>query len=352
MNLIQSIFNNRKNTSNELLKSHLEKLDLKHNFKIINVVGTNGKGSISHYLTQNLKKTFNVGTFTSPHIFEANERIKFNGISIPTSTLEKYILKYINTDIHFFGIMFLSAIEYFNDKKCDIVILEAGIGGSHDPSNILDGDIGILTSIGYDHMEIFGDTLNDVLLDKIGIINKDMNFYSGTQLGDMNKQITDKALKNNANHFIVANHEKHYKTRNQLITKEVLEKEFNIKAIFDEPLGRTTIQEINHTTAILDVAHNEDGILATLEYLKDKNISFEQVVITIAKRKDFSNLSNIFADKKIFVYQLDNSFISANEIEALTVSNLREFYDNQKKNTLYIGSFYSIGSVLKNEDKQ
>ncbi len=352
MNLIQSIFNNRKNTSNELLKLYLDKMNLRCNFKIINVVGTNGKGSISHYLTQNLKKTFKVGTFTSPHIFEANERIKFNGMNIPTATLEKYISKYITTDIHFFGIMFLSAIEYFNDKDCNIVILEAGIGGSHDPSNILDGEIGILTSIGYDHMEIFGDTLTDVLLDKIGIINKGMNFYSGTQLGDMNKQISKKAFDVNANHFIVDNQKKHYKTRNQLIAKEVLEKEFKIKAKFDEPLGRTTIQKINNTTAILDVAHNEDGILATLEYLKDKKIYFEQVVITIARRKDFSNLTSIFNNKKIFVYQLDSSFISPNEIEALTVTNIKEFYSNQQKNTLYIGSFHSIGSILKNENKQ
>ena len=349
MNLIQSIFNNRKNTNNKVLKTYLDKLNLLCDFKIINVVGTNGKGSVSHYLTENLKNKLTVGTFTSPHIFNANERIQVNGMEIPTVQLEKYISRYKEKDIHFFGIMFLCAIEYFNDMNCDVVILEAGIGGKHDPSNILDGDIGVITSIGYDHMDIFGETLQDVLEDKIGIINNGMHFYSGTELGQMNKSITDKAKDLESTHFIVDNQAKHYKTRNQLLVKEILKNEFNIIASFNEPLGRATIQKINNTIAILDVAHNEDGILATLEYLKDKQLSFEQVVITIAKRKDFSNLHNIFHDKDIFVYTLNDSFISARDIGAKDIKSLKSFYNTQNKNTLYIGSFHSIGGILKNE---
>ncbi|CAM9122949.1 Mur ligase family protein [Mycoplasma todarodis] len=349
MNLIQSIFNNRKNTSNKVLKTYLDKLNLLCDFKIINVVGTNGKGSVSHYLTENLKQKLTVGTFTSPHIFEANERIQVNGENISTPQLEKYISRYKDKDIHFFGIMFLCAIEYFNDMNCDVVILEAGIGGKHDPSNILDGDIGVITSVGYDHMEIFGETLQDVMNDKIGIINNGMHFYSGSELGVMNKCITEKANELNSKHFIVDNQAKHYKTRNQLLVKEILKNEFDIVANFNEPLGRATLQKINNTIAILDVAHNENGILATLEYLKDKQIPFEQVVITIAKRKDFSNLQNIFKDKDIFVYTLNDSFILAKDIEAKDINNLKAFYNKQNKNTLYIGSFHSIGSILKNE---
>ncbi|NQZ28938.1 MAG: hypothetical protein HRT98_00980 [Mycoplasmatales bacterium] len=352
MNLIQSIFNNRKHTNNKILKAYLNKLNLLFDFKVINIVGTNGKGSVSHYLTENLKKTFNVGTFTSPHIFKANERIQINGFNIPTVQLEKYITKYKESNIHFFGIMFLCAMEYFNDMNCDVVILEAGIGGAHDPTNIINGDIGIITSIGYDHMDIFGETLQDVLKDKIGIINNDMHFYSGSQLGDMNKYISKKTIEKHSKHFIVENQAKHYKIRNQLLVKEVLKNEFNIIAKFNEPLGRATIQEINGKIAILDVAHNEDGILATLEYLKDKKISFEQVVITIAKRKDFSNLRTIFKDKDIFVYKLNDSFISSVDIEAKDVKDLKHFYDYQDKNTLYIGSFHSIGSILKNDKRK
>ncbi len=349
MKLIQAIFNNRKNTSNEVLKTYLNKLNLISNFKVINVVGTNGKGSVSHYLTENLKGNLNVGTFTSPHIFEANERIKFNGENISIKKLEKLIYKYLKTDIHFFGIMFLCAIEYFNKMGCDVIILEAGIGGKYDPSNILNGDVGVITSLGYDHMEIFGDTLEDVLMDKIGIINKGMKFYSGDELKELNKIISKEAKNKKAEHIIIKNSNKDYKVRNQLLVKDILLNEFNIEPIFNEPIGRSTIQEVNGTKAILDVAHNKDGILATLKHLENHNINFEQVVITISKRKQYHDLPKIFSDKKVFVFKLNEMFISASDIGAINVDDLKKFYIKQKQNTLYIGSFYSIGEILKYE---
>ncbi|TCG10802.1 Mur ligase family protein [Mycoplasma todarodis] len=349
MKLITSIFSNRMHTTNETIKSYLDKIGFKFSYKIINVVGTNGKGSVSHYLTENLQKEFKVGTFTSPHIFAANERIKINNKNIDTKTLEDYIENMEYSNMHFFSIMFIAALQYFEDQKCDYIILEAGIGGSHDPSNIFDGVIGVITSVGRDHMELFGETLEDVLEDKIGIINKNMNFYSGTDLKKMNERISQKTIEKNAKHIIVNNEGVNYKIRNQKLATAILRKEFNIEPNFSDLKGRATLQKINNTTAIIDVAHNKVGIQATLEHLVDKGITFEQVVITISKRKEWQTIKYLFKNKEIFVYQIDDSFISAKDLDAGEVKDLKDFYENQTKNTLYIGSFYSIGDILKND---
>ncbi|CAM9105739.1 Mur ligase family protein [Mycoplasma marinum] len=350
MKIIKSIFNNRKNTKNSTIKKYLNTFIKKEKFKIINVVGTNGKGSVSHYLTEGLSKKYKVGTFTSPHIFSATERIKIQNVEINEETLESYIIKYTNTDLHFFAIMFLSAMEYFQEQKCDYVILEAGIGGTHDPSNILDGAIGVITSIGRDHMDLFGNTLLDVLNDKIGIINNKMNFYSGTNLGiEFNEIIQKKCLEQKAKHILVKNEGRDYRIRNQRLASAILKKEFNLNINFTEPMGRSKIQNTNNTKAILDVAHNHSGIRATKEFLENNKIEYDQVVLTISKRKEHSEIPDIFKGKDLFVYQLDESFVDSKEMNAINIEDLKYFYKNQKKDTLYIGSFYSIGEILENE---
>ncbi|MCP4336735.1 MAG: hypothetical protein GY679_02685 [Mycoplasma sp.] len=344
MTIINSIFNNRNRTDNKEVEELVNKLK-PFNFKIINVVGTNGKGSVSNYLTTNLMTKYKVGTFTSPHIFKANERIKVNNVSIPTKKLEVLISKY--KDLHFFAIMYLCALEHFKEQGCEVVILEAGVGGKYDTTNTLSGDVGVITSIGLDHMELLGSTEREILKDKIGIINKGMNFYFGTELLEFNELIEEKVTKMKAKHFVVVNQFNDYKSRNKALAKEILKNEFNIlKPIFVDPIGRTTIQEINNSKAIIDVAHNKAGIAATLELLKKDSVYFEQVVITMSKRKDWKDLKKLFLNKKIFAYQLKDDFISAQDLGVEEVDDLRVFYKKQNKNTLYIGSFYSVGEIL------
>ncbi len=346
MSIIENIFNNRDRTDNSVIKQRVKCLG-PFEFKVIHIVGTNGKGSVSHYLTTNLMKKYKVGTFTSPHIFRANERIKVNNKEIPTKALESLIQK--NKNLHFFAIMYLSALAYFKAQKCDVVIIEAGIGGRFDTTNTLPGSIGVLTSVGLDHTELLGKSKEEILYDKLGIMNSGMNFYTGSEIKEYEDIINDECLKVNSKHFQVDNNKANYKLRNQSLVKFILKKEFNIKATFVEPLGRTSMQVINNTKAFIDVAHNKDGIQATLEYLNSIHETFDQVVITISKKKDWKKIETLFHNKKIFVYKLDENFISAKDLNVDKVDNIKLFYKKQNKNTLYIGSFFSVGKILNRE---
>ncbi|MGL5098694.1 MAG: bifunctional folylpolyglutamate synthase/dihydrofolate synthase, partial [Fusobacteriaceae bacterium] len=149
----------------------------KPTYKIIHIAGTNGKGSVSTTLEYILFKAgYKVGKFTSPHILRVNERIAYNGKEIEDSDfvelfqkIEKAIKKRGLTPT-FFEIMTAMMIEYFRDKELDYLILETGIGGRLDSTNILDGDYGVITNIGYDHTEMLGDTLEKIAFEKSGIV--------------------------------------------------------------------------------------------------------------------------------------------------------------------------------------
>ena len=111
-----------------------------------------------------------------------------------------------------------------------------------------------------------------------------------------------------------------------------------------EPLfGRTTITSKNGFTVIQDVAHNEDGIKESL--IKLEGTKFDQVVISIARRKDKDKILKLFKDTKVFLYQPDQSFWTAEELNLPSISNVKEFYEKLDKPTLFIGSFRLIGDI-------
>ncbi|MGL4980590.1 MAG: bifunctional folylpolyglutamate synthase/dihydrofolate synthase, partial [Fusobacteriaceae bacterium] len=149
----------------------------KPSYKIIHVAGTNGKGSVSATLEHILFKSgYNVGKFTSPHILRVNERIALNKNEIEDSIfIELFkkiegVIKKRGLAPTFFEIMTAMMIEYFSCVDLDYLILETGIGGRLDSTNILDGDYAVITNIGYDHTEMLGDTLEKIGYEKSGIV--------------------------------------------------------------------------------------------------------------------------------------------------------------------------------------
>jgi dihydrofolate synthase/folylpolyglutamate synthase len=135
---------------------------------IIHIAGTNGKGSTINYLTSILVDAgFKVGTFTSPHIISEEERIRINFDFIPTNELTS-ILETIQGELTYFEKMFIASLMYFKNKT-DYVIVEAGIGGTHDCTNIVNPIISAVTNVGLDHQDILGDTLEEIAKDKMGI---------------------------------------------------------------------------------------------------------------------------------------------------------------------------------------
>lgn len=151
--------------------------DVNSNPQYIHVTGTNGKGSVSAMLESVTRVAgHTTGLFTSPHLFSYNERIKYNGTDIDDNVLANYIervkiaIEDTNLETCVFEVMFVIALLYFQDKDVQIVVIEAGIGGTHDATNYITGDIAIITNVDEDHAALLGNTRAEIARDKCGII--------------------------------------------------------------------------------------------------------------------------------------------------------------------------------------
>ena len=144
-------------------------------FATVHVAGTNGKGSVSHMMASVLQAAgYKTGLFTSPHMVDFRERIRINGENIP----EDYAAEYVSSHLEvfeelkpsFFEMSAAMAFSYFRDSHVDIAVIEVGMGGRLDSTNIIHPEISIITNIGYDHMAFLGDTLGKIAREKCGII--------------------------------------------------------------------------------------------------------------------------------------------------------------------------------------
>ena len=160
------------NSINNFLK-HLG--NPQNSLKFIHVGGTNGKGTTCHLLSSVLQEhKYNVGLFTSPHILDFRERIKINSVKIDKKFLIDFIIQnkdyVINNKLSFFEISFALSLKFFQFKKVDFAIIEVGLGGRLDSTNIIKPIVSIITNIGYDHKKFLGDTLEKIAKEKAGII--------------------------------------------------------------------------------------------------------------------------------------------------------------------------------------
>ena len=143
-------------------------------FKTVHVAGTNGKGSTSHMLAAALQKNFKVGLYTSPHLVDFRERMKVNGEMVPQefvyNFLQQYKEKFTELGASFFEITTALAFAYFAHEQVDIAVIECGLGGRLDSTNIITPELSVITNIGLDHCEHLGFTLPEVAAEKAGII--------------------------------------------------------------------------------------------------------------------------------------------------------------------------------------
>lgn len=155
-------------------------------FKTIHVGGTNGKGSVSHMLASILQEAgYKTGLYTSPHLKDFRERIKINGEMIP----EEYVIDFVEhyktffagIKPSFFEMTVAMAFQYFADQKVDIAVIEVGLGGRLDSTNIITPLASIITNISFDHMALLGDTLEKIAHEKAGIIKPDVPAIIGTK---------------------------------------------------------------------------------------------------------------------------------------------------------------------------
>lgn len=153
-------------------------------FRTIHVAGTNGKGSCSHTLAAILQSAgYRTGLYTSPHLVDFRERIRVNGEPIP----ESYVVDFVEKHRHFFEPLHPSffelttamAFRYFADSQVDVAVIEVGLGGRLDCTNIIRPDLCVITNISFDHIQFLGDTLEKIAAEKAGIIKSDIPVVVG-----------------------------------------------------------------------------------------------------------------------------------------------------------------------------
>ena len=161
-------------------------------FKSIHIAGTNGKGSVSHMLAAILQTAgYKTGLYTSPHLKDFRERIKINGEMVSEEFIIDFTerIKTISEKIEpsFFEITVAMAFEYFAEQKIDIAIIETGLGGRFDSTNIITPELSVITNIGWDHMNILGESLEKIAFEKAGIIKQNIPVIVGEVLSETEK---------------------------------------------------------------------------------------------------------------------------------------------------------------------
>lgn len=177
-------------------------------YPTIHVAGTNGKGSTSSMLASILQEAgYRVGLYTSPHIYDFRERIRVNGEKIPEQAVvdfvEKYIIRNIDCKPSFFELTTIMAFDYFRRSEVDIAVIETGLGGRLDTTNIITPLVSIITNVSLDHIEQLGDSLSKIAVEKAGIIKTGVPAVIG-YAGDEEKAVFDVVANNNHSPLIYA----------------------------------------------------------------------------------------------------------------------------------------------------
>jgi dihydrofolate synthase / folylpolyglutamate synthase len=322
-------------TNIKLLCAHLQHPEL--SFKTIHIAGTNGKGSVSHMLAATLQLAgYKTGLYTSPHLFDFRERIKINGImadeAFVVSFTEKIQGMIEEIQPSFFEITVAMAFQYFKEQGIDIAVVEVGLGGRLDSTNIITPVLSVITNIGWDHMNILGDSLQLIAAEKGGIIKEGIPVVVGERQAEVANVFTGIAQQKTAplyfapDRFTAIAHNwkgatlevsvqdkvkmasKSYSLQlpgiyqlNNLCTVlqavEVLnEKGFGIT---DKQLSTALSQTVSLTglhgrwelirknpTVILEVAHNKDGMEKMVNHLASISFNRLHIVTGMVKDKD------------------------------------------------------------------
>ena len=309
----------KKDLTNTLaLANHLDNPHLK--FKSIHVAGTNGKGSTSHMLASILQEAgYKVGLYTSPHLKDFRERIRVDGKEIS----KKYVIDFIANNkaflekqgLSFFEMTVGLAFYYFANAEVDIAIIEVGLGGRLDSTNIITPEVSVITNIGYDHMQFLGETLPEIAFEKAGIIKNNIPVIIGERQeetatvfekisGESNAEIifAEDEIKENYKTDLLGNYqEKNIKTA--IATIKVLNcfkvKEDNIKKGLLKVVKNTGLkgrwQILNrYPKVICDTAHNKEGLTIVLDQLLNEKFENLHIVLGVVEDKNLEAILPIF----------------------------------------------------------
>ena len=377
--------------------------------KTIHVTGTNGKGSTSYYLSSLLQKAGQkTGLFVSPYVFEFNERIQLNGQNISdadivktANAIESALTKIRKTNNNFSLVTFeyevVMAFLYFARKKCDYAVIEVGIGGEHDKTNVITSEVSVITTIGLDHEQIIGPTLQDIAREKSGIIKRNRPVVLGNISEEVLPIIQQKAQKEHATIKLLG---KDFKiSLQENLTYQDQDKKISflprplvegydvgiaISAVsllglklsaaeIKEAINQTKIpgryQVLqNNPLVILDGAHNIQAVQNLLNYAhceQKRRQGQVRILIMMMKDKDIAQVFDLFhATDEVYLTTIDypraakkKDFPKWIQEKYQYMSDWQAAYENLKQKSqtndilLVTGSFYLVGNILQMETK-
>ena len=327
--------------------SHLNSPEKK--IKTIHIAGTNGKGSTAHMIASVLQEDgYRVGLYTSPHLRDFRERIKINGAFIE----KQYIVKFIQNNLNYFDLTSLSffemtvglAFSYFFDKKVDYAVIEVGMGGRLDGTNLILPELSIITNIGFDHIQFLGNTLPEIANEKAGIIKPRTPIVIG-ETHEKTKEVFIERAKILNSQIIFADQQKFvgfssdlkgsYQKKNiQTASIALLRLKIDPKIINSglmKVISNTGIQGrwqilANNPLTIADVAHNQEGLDYVIPQIKSQSYNKLHLVLGFVKDKVVDKLLRLFPKNAIFY------FAAPNIPRALPIADLEKVSNNLNLN--------------------
>ena len=333
-----------------------------NNFKSIHVAGTNGKGSTSHMLASIFQESgYKVGLYTSPHLKDFRERIRINGTEIEKNFVVTFVKDQLNffnhNNISFFEMTVALAFEYFSKSKVDIAIIETGLGGRLDATNIIIPELSIITNIGKDHSEFLGDNIIDIANEKAGIIKKEIPVVLSEYQKEVFSVFQEMAMKLNSKIY-VADQEylEEYKTdlnggyqkknikgvlkllsllNNFKISKNDLKT--GLLNVMKNTGLKGRLEFINYNPkVVVDVGHNIEAFKEIIKYLETVVYQDLKLILGFVKGKDFKNILDLLPRNATYY------FCKPNTTRGLPTD---EIFEYSKKIGLKAGKFPSVKSA-------
>ncbi|PKP09054.1 MAG: tetrahydrofolate synthase [Bacteroidetes bacterium HGW-Bacteroidetes-3] len=332
----------RKDLTNSIaLSKHLNYPE--STFKTIHVAGTNGKGSTSHMLASVLQEAgYKVGLYTSPHLKDFRERVKINGKLIKKIEVINFIKNnkafFEANNLSFFEMTVGLAFDCFAKHKVDIAVVEVGLGGRLDSTNIITPVVSVITNIGYDHTQFLGETLSEIAFEKAGIIKNKIPVVIGEYQQEV-FSVFEKIAKEKASPlFLAATQENStylsdlkgaYQIHN---IKTVLQTIEVLKAkgfVISEKNSRNGLQKVVKNTGLLgrwqvlneqpkvicDTAHNAEGLHYVLKQLQEEKFDQLHIVLGVVNDKDLKSVLPLFPKNATYYFCRPNIPRGLNEVE-------------------------------------
>lgn len=360
-------------------------------FKSIHIAGTNGKGSTSHMLASVLQEAgYKVGLYTSPHLKDFRERIKINGKEIE----KRYISRFIKQNkgflerqgLSFFEMTVGLAFDYFAHHKIDIAVIEVGLGGRLDSTNIITPEVSVITNISFDHMQMLGNTLPEIAFEKAGIIKPSVPVVIGERKSETQEIFSIKSKECKAPIYFASDEKKPlpsyelkgnyqvHNVRTVLKTVEVLQN--SGYKISKQNLEKGLLNTVKNTglqgrwqqvgsnpTIICDTAHNKDGLQYTMKQIEEYTFDQLHIVLGVVNDKDLESVLPLFPKRAVYYFckpnvprGLDEKILqhkaSAYGLKGKNYKSVRQAFKNAKSNAqpndfIYVGgSTFVVAEVV------